>query len=131
MWNKDSYHQIEIIRQRITELRYLAKNPAEAASGRLESLEALQTALEELKVAEEELFEQNEELIAARQALETERQRYQDLFNFAPDGYLLTDMNGTIQEANRAVAHLFSVERHYLVSKPLPARLDAGKESKG
>ena len=44
-----------------------------------------QTAVEELGVAEEELRQQNEELLAASGALEAERQRYHELFNFAPD----------------------------------------------
>ena len=30
--------------------------------------------------------------------------RYQDLFEFAPDGYLVTDLHGIILEANHAVA---------------------------
>ncbi|HBY80229.1 MAG TPA: PAS domain-containing sensor histidine kinase, partial [Cyanobacteria bacterium UBA11148] len=50
---------------------------------------------------EEEVRLQNEELIVARQAIEAERQRYRELFEFAPDGYLVTDIYGLIQEANR------------------------------
>lgn len=41
---------------------------------------------EELQVAEEELRQQYEELAIANQAAAAEKQRYQDLFNFAPDG---------------------------------------------
>ncbi len=58
--------------------------------------EELETTLEELRIAEEELLRQNERL-------RTEQQRYQDLFDFAPDGYLVTDTAGIIQEANQAV----------------------------
>ncbi|PZV01536.1 MAG: PAS domain-containing sensor histidine kinase [Leptolyngbya sp.] len=79
------------------------------------TLEELSLAVEELHVAEEELLAQNEQLAAAQQAIETERQRYQDLFNFAPDGYLVTDLNGVVQEANYAAASLFNIERQYLV----------------
>ncbi|MEH2250539.1 PAS domain S-box protein [Nostoc sp.] len=79
----------------------------------------LQQALEELQVVEEELREQNEELAVARELVELERQRYQDLFEFAPDGYLVTDAAGTIQEANRAAATLLAVRQKYLVNKPL------------
>lgn len=79
----------------------------------------LQITLEELQVAEEEVRQQNEELAAAREALELERQRYQDLFEQAPDGYLVTDSWGKIQAANRAAAALLRVEQDNLVGKPL------------
>ncbi|MDZ8222306.1 PAS domain S-box protein [Nostoc sp. ChiVER01] len=79
----------------------------------------LQLALEELQVVEEELREQNEELSIARELVELERQRYQDLFEFAPDGYLVTDTAGIIQEANQAAAILLAVRQKYLVNKPL------------
>ncbi len=82
-------------------------------------LEELQTALEELRVAEEELRTQNDALLASQEVIEAERQRYHDLFEFAPDGYLVTDINGTIQEANRAAARMFNVEQRFLVGKPL------------
>ncbi|MCC5658884.1 PAS domain S-box protein [Nostoc sp. XA010] len=79
----------------------------------------LQLALEELQVVEEELREQNQELTIARELVELERQRYQDLFEFAPDAYLVTDTAGIIQEANRAAATLLAVRQKYLVNKPL------------
>ncbi|ACC83293.1 PAS domain S-box protein [Nostoc punctiforme] len=79
----------------------------------------LQLALEELQVAEEELREQNEELSVARELVELERQRYQDLFEFAPDGYLVTDVAGIIQEANRTAATMLAVRQKYLRNKPL------------
>lgn len=91
-----------------------------------EAFEELHVALEELHVAQEQLFQQNEqlvqqnqELVAARKAVEAERQRYQELFELAPDGYLVTDVNGTIQEANRAAGLLFNIKPQFLVGKPL------------
>lgn len=82
------------------------------------ALEELNTALEELQVAEAELHQQNRELVVARNTVEVERQRYQDLFEFAPDGYLVTDVAGTIREANYAAARMLNVER-LLIGKPL------------
>lgn len=79
----------------------------------------LAIASEALQVAVEELCQQNEELAGARAALEAERQRYQDLFEFAPDAYLVTDVRGTIREANRAAAALLNVSQQYLQGKPL------------
>ncbi|MBN3891364.1 MAG: EAL domain-containing protein [Nostoc sp. JL31] len=76
-------------------------------------------AYEELNTAMEELLTASEELKVTRAAVEKERQRYQDLFEFAPDGYLVTDINGTIQEANHVAATLLGVQQKYLVGKPL------------
>jgi PAS domain S-box-containing protein len=91
-----------------------------------EAAEELHVASEELRVAQEELFEQhqelvqqNQELVAARKAVEAERQRYQELFELAPDGYLVTNVYGSIEEANRAAAMLLNVEARFLVRKPL------------
>ena len=89
------------------------------------AFQELSTALEELRVAEEELREQNETLIMSQLLIEEERARYRDLFEFAPDGYLVTDVKGAIQEANRAAAELFGIEGHFLVGKPLPSYLDS------
>jgi len=74
---------------------------------------------EELEVAVEELQQQNAALANARQVIETERQRYQELFQFAPNGYLVTDEAGTIQEANHAAAKLLNVSQRFLMGKPL------------
>jgi PAS domain S-box-containing protein len=79
----------------------------------------LQEAFEELQIAEEELRQQNEELVNTRQTIEVERQRYRDLFNFAPDGYIVTDQHGTIQEINRAALSLLHIAQRHITGKPL------------
>ena len=89
----------------------LADEPSTAAG--------LRATAEQLQVVEEELHQQNEELAAAREALESERNRYQELFECAPDGYLITDPEGMIGEANRAAAVLLGMEPGLLVGKPL------------
>ena len=82
-------------------------------------LEALANALEELRVVEEEICQHNEVLQQARQELDNERHRYQDLFDFAPDGYLVTDIHGKVHDANRAAAELLNVPQKYLSGKVL------------
>lgn len=72
-----------------------------------------------VQLAAEELYQQNEELIQTRNFLEVERQRYQDLFELAPDGYLVTNAEGIIQEANLAAAKLLNVSRQLLVGTPI------------
>jgi two-component system cell cycle sensor histidine kinase/response regulator CckA len=113
--------------QRLEELQQRArKNPAAVGAALPEALAELQNSLEELQVAEEELRQQSEGLFASRQNLEAEHQRYRDLFEFAPDGYLMTDVAGMIKEANRAAIALLQVTPGFLVGKPL-AIFVAGK----
>lgn len=75
----------------------------------------------ELRVALEELQSQNEQLESVQQALELEHQRYLDLFEFAPDAYLITDVNGVIQEANHAASTLLDIDCQYLIGQSLIA----------
>jgi PAS domain S-box-containing protein len=85
----------------------------------MQLLEELSTTLEELRIAEEELHQQVEALASSHQAVEAERQRYQELFNFAPNGYVVTDPQGRIVEANRAAAALLNIAQDRLIRKPL------------
>jgi PAS domain S-box-containing protein len=82
-------------------------------------LEELRVALAELHDAEEKLRAQNDALLAAQHVIEAERQRYRALFEFAPDSYFITDLQGTVQEANQAAAALLQVDRADLIGKPL------------
>jgi PAS domain S-box-containing protein len=84
-----------------------------------QAVEALSQSLAELHVAQEELHQQNAELRAVQQALAAERRRYQELFALAPDGYLVTDAGGVIQEANRAAAAQLGVREDRLRGKPM------------
>ncbi|KOP22790.1 histidine kinase, partial [Hapalosiphon sp. MRB220] len=91
----------------------------EEYSADLEAInQELHLTLEDLQVLEEERREQHHRLMH-------EQQRYQELFNFAPDGYLLTDAQGTIQEANCAITALLSIELGYLIGKPLVSFIPA------
>ncbi len=85
-----------------------------------ESLEEFSFSLEELQVLFEELHVQNQELTNSRIALEAERQRYKELFELVPDGYLVTTIEGAIIEANQTAAELLNVSQiKYLIGKPL------------
>ena len=83
--------------------------------------EELLAAVEELRVAEEELRTQNEELATAHLEVEAERHRYQELFDLAPDAYLVTNLSGIIDEANLSASRLLGVAREFLIGKALAA----------
>ncbi|NJM69394.1 MAG: PAS domain S-box protein [Scytonema sp. RU_4_4] len=112
--------QIEEVRQRGQFLENrTGESPQLQENLLLQALEELRTALEELRVAEEELREQNEKLTIANQQVALERRRYQELFDFAPDGYLVTNTDGKILEANRAATQLLNISKSFLIDKPL------------
>ena len=89
------------------------------AAERKQAQEGLQAQLDELSAANERLRQQNQELQITHPAIETARRHYLELFDFAPDGYLVTSPNGIIQEANRAAHRLLQADRDWLVGKPL------------
>ena len=112
--------KVNIVHKRAAALeQHVKESSTQQESITSESFEELKTALEELYVAEEELKAQNEELVIVRAALEEERQRYHNLFEFAPDGYLVTDEAALIREANLAAASLLNVSQRFLIGKPL------------
>ena len=84
-----------------------------------EAFAELQTTVEELQVVEEELRTQNDELIRTRAEVESERLRYQDLFDFAPDAYFVTTLDGKILEANRAASELLNIAPRFLKNRML------------
>ena len=73
--------------------------------------------LHELEVHQIELEMQNAELQAARDELEAALEKYTDLYDFAPVGYLTFDHDGVIREANLAGASLLGTERSALVNR--------------
>lgn len=79
----------------------------------------LMTSLEELKVAEEELRVQNATLEAQRATVDERVRHYRQLFLYTPSPTFITDIYGTIQEANLDAANLFRREARLLERKPL------------
>jgi PAS domain S-box-containing protein len=111
---------IAATRERLNTLQWqAAEAPAGLKRMLSEAFEELHATLEELQVADEELRQMNEELAIARQTAEAERQRYQDLFDLAPDGYVVTDAAAVIQEANRAAMILLAAPQAKLSGRPM------------
>jgi PAS domain S-box-containing protein len=90
-----------------------------------EMLEELSAAVEELEVSTEEIHGQNEALAEAKKQLDLESARYRDLFDLAPDGYLVTDTVGVILESNRAASEMLGTPGHFLNQKPVVVFVDA------
>lgn len=79
----------------------------------------VQQLVHELQVHQIELEMQNDELRRTQLELEAARDRYVDLYDFSPAGYLSLDMSGTIMEANLRAGILLGFNRQELIGKPL------------
>ena len=73
----------------------------------------------ELEVHREELELQNESLLATQDDLHTALERYTDLYDFAPVGYLSLGRGGEIRQLNLAAATLLGGDRAHLVKRRL------------
>ncbi|RPI29998.1 MAG: PAS domain-containing protein, partial [Chloroflexota bacterium] len=112
--------EIEALLSRVEALYARSVSPDSADDDLLkQAIAGLYEMVEELQVASEELRQQNEELAEANHTIEVERRRYRDLFEMAPDGYLVTNLQGVIIEANQAAADMLNVPKDKIASKPL------------
>jgi len=77
----------------------------------------IQELIHELQVHQIELETQNEELRRTQIELEDSRNKYFDLFDLAPIGYLVLNQEGLIQEVNLTAADLLGFDRRYLIKR--------------
>ena len=111
--------QVRTLRDRIAAWNGAADSARTSRSSVEEAEEELNAAMEQLRAAEAELHRQLADLQNTRAAFENERRRYYDLFHFAPDGYLVTDLDGVVREANASATALLRVSERFLLGKPL------------
>jgi formate hydrogenlyase transcriptional activator len=84
----------------------------------------------ELEVHQIELEMQNAELRQAQEEIELSRNKYTELYDFAPIGYFTFDKSGRIRELNHNGAQLLGMEKRLLANKPFNSFIadDAGKK---
>ena len=104
---------------KISDLRLRAE---EMLRKQLEALDKIppadvQRLVHELRIHQIELEMQNDELRRTQQELEASREKYFDLYDLAPVGYVSINENGIILESNLTAAFMLSQERSYLVGQ--------------
>lgn len=93
------------------------------------STNAAEVLLHELRVHQIELEMQNEALRQTQQALEESRDRFVELYEFAPVGYLTLTADGMMTEINLTAVTLLGKERSKLFMRSLSTLvMDADKE---
>jgi PAS domain S-box-containing protein len=83
--------------------------------------EELDRVLDDLAAVAEEQKAQQWLLSRIRRSGQAYHERYCDLFEFAPDGYLVTDLKNIIREANQACGQLFHCDVQTLLGGSLTA----------
>ena len=78
----------------------------------------VQKIVNDLQIHQIELEMQNKELRHTQLELEAARDRYLDLYEFAPIGYFTLSDKGIFVEANLVCATMLGVERRLLTNKP-------------
>ncbi|MFP4072317.1 MAG: PAS domain S-box protein, partial [Desulfovibrionales bacterium] len=79
----------------------------------------IRRVVHELQVHQIELEIQNEELRATQEELHTSHQKYVDLFDFAPVGYLSLDRDGVIHDVNLTLCSMLGTVRSMIKGKRL------------
>jgi PAS domain S-box-containing protein len=92
----------------------LSRTPREIARMPVDDIQKL---VHELQVHQIELEMQNDELLRTQLELEKTRDRYADLYDFAPGAHLTLSADGEILEANLAAAGLLGLDRAGLIHK--------------
>jgi len=106
---------LEAAKLRLRAEEHLRERHAETGPARTEA--DTQRLVHELEVHQIELEMQNAELRQTRDEMEAGLERYSDLYDFAPVGYLTLDREGTILEANLTSASLLGIERSRLIKQ--------------
>jgi PAS domain S-box-containing protein len=85
----------------------------------------LKRLYKELQIHQAELEEQNRELREVQQRLEESRDRYADLYDFSPIGYIELDGRGSIRGINLKGATMLGEARSRLLGIPFTRFVDA------
>lgn len=88
-----------------------------------DELQSKAVLLHELQVHQIELEMQNRQLREAQQELEEARDRYADLYDYSPVGYLTLDESGIVLEINLTGAGMLGKERLNIVGQPFISSL--------
>jgi PAS domain S-box-containing protein len=104
--------KFDSLRQRAEKL--VSQNRADLA---LLSRQDIESLAHELAVHQIELEVQNEELRQTQARLEDARNRYADLYDFAPAGYLTLDKVNLVIEANITICNMLGIDRVDLLQK--------------
>jgi PAS domain S-box-containing protein len=111
--------QLASAQQRLVTLQRRAA--AEPGQSKLLSraLKEAETLLDELRGAQDQLVEFRRRLEEVQTELAKQCDKYAELFDQVSDAYVVTKLDSSIIEANRAAAELLNLSQRFLIGKPL------------
>jgi PAS domain S-box-containing protein len=116
MKNKiDMLIDARILRQKAEELLKIFRKGPHASSPETEA--DMLKLIHELEVHQVELKMLNEDLIVANERIEFAKEKYKELYDFAPSAYLSLSKIGEILELNFVAANMLGKERSKLIKK--------------
>lgn len=90
----------------------------------------IEELIHELGVHQIELEMQNADLRQKQEELEISRDKYKDLYDFAPISYFTIDYNtGLIADANLTATELLGIDREKLINKPFHKLIVRGDQN--
>lgn len=104
-------------KQHDTELRTAAELQLASEPERIPSSATSEAIMHDLHVHQIELEMQNESLRQAKVALEESRDRYHDLYEFAPVGYITLSFEGIITNINQTGARMLGTLRKHILRR--------------
>ncbi len=120
MSSADDILDSEILRQRAEDL---LKNKLKKTVSPLSEADILKL-VHELEVHQIELELQNDELLVAKISAQRAAENYIDMFDFAPESYLILSEQGRIRAINLQGAKMLGKERLYLQGASLLSHLE-------
>jgi signal transduction histidine kinase/ActR/RegA family two-component response regulator len=93
---------------------------AAQATGEMEAI------IHDLHVHQEEVRVQNDQLVEMKKSLELSRDRYADLYDFAPISYITLDAQGVIRDLNLTATTMLGIERGRILGTPFLSLVEAG-----
>ena len=116
--------------EKFAALRQEAEQVLAGSPERIEEIPTdVQELLHELQVRNVELEIQNEQLRQTQLQLQESHDRYLELYDFAPVGYLTMDSNGFIVQANLAACALLKTQRNLLLTQPFKDYVKASQRN--
>jgi two-component system, cell cycle sensor histidine kinase and response regulator CckA len=114
----EKHSEGKLSRLRIRAEKTLSGEPSDREDFSALSPEEIKRLVHELRVHQIELEMQNDNLREAQVNLEELKDRYLDLYDFAPAGYFTLNEQGLILEANLTAVRLLGVDRRKLIERP-------------
>ncbi|WP_179228620.1 sensor histidine kinase [Leptolyngbya ohadii] len=116
----DLTQHLDIVHQRANRLSDAATRMEQTQRQEVEErVLELRKVLDELRDMEERLLQRNQQLSSAYQSAQDLCRQYQEVFDLAPDAYLITDCSGTIEAVNPTAVAVFRCHKDELLGRSL------------